>query len=380
MNDPKLNENKNDIESLDDILNDLPNSALNTNNQSTPHVDSELTNMATKETKSVPLNNAPITPQATPESNSNVDIKFSDDNKTIGTLKPDKQKSPVSMIILFTILILFIAFMPQIITLTNTLLGTNLNANNGVNTNNTSTPTTTTDMNKTETTTDVTNNYYDINDTTTITIDNLKISSMKKNNDNLSFTILNTNSTNYSFTKKLFFEFYDNNNTFISRSILDYSDAINSNATINASVYLGNDAYNKATKVELVLRSIDDYPSVSLTSDTLVCKNNTNTITYTFKDSKLNKILDVFTYTKSGDTTEYNNQVLTYKSKISKMDALTGVDAVLTENTTGFITSTSIDYSSASYKDLTTKTNYYDSNTQGKVVSFEMDAKGFTCN
>ena len=158
------------------------------------------------------------------------------------------------------------------------------------------------------------------------------------------------------------------------------SQSIAAGSSIDVTAYLSEDAYKNATKLEAVLRTTDDYPAISIIGTTLTCKNASNNITYTFDDAGLIKILDVYTYVKGNDDTVYNNDLLTNRSIISRMDALTGVDAVLTENNTGFISSTVIDYSTAKYSELTYTTNYYDAKVAPKIISFENNAKGFTCN
>ena len=372
MNDPKDNENKN-ISDFDEIINDIPNSALNTDKQEVPKQE------VPRPEPKPEMNNEPIVQEKVP-----VDVvdlpKFGANSSTLGTLKPDTQKSPIAMIVLFAVLILFIAFMPQLITLANNLLGTNLNANNGVKLDNT-----TTNNNNTsnETTDNNTTTFYDINETSSVPVDTLTLTNLKKNNVdnsyNISFTLNNSTINTYTFTKKLYLELYDANNTFISRSLVS-SQSVAAGSSIDVTAYLSEDAYNKATKLEAVLRTTDDYPNISIVGTTLTCKNTTNNITYTFDNAGLIKILDVYTYIKGNDNVKYNSDLLTNRSIISRMDALTGVDAVLTENNNGFISSTAIDYSIAKYSELTYTTNYYDAKVLPKVISFENSAKGFACN
>ena len=379
MNNPELNENKNTSD-FDEIINDIPSSALNTENKEIPPASNN--QPISPATPKPIMNNGPIVEK---EDINVVDLpKFNAGSSTIGTLKPDKQKSPVAMIVLFAVLILFIAFMPQIITLVNNVLGTNLNANNGVNLNNnnaTITDNSTTDNKDSDKNS---NTFYDINESSNIAVDTLTLTNLKKNivntNYNISFTLTNSTINSYTFTKKLYLEFYDSNNTFISRSLVSSSQSVAAGSSIDVTAYLSESAYKNATKLEVVLRTNDDYPSVSIIGKILTCKNTANNITYTFDDAGLIKILDVYTYVKGNDNSLYNNDLLTNRSIISRMDALTGVDAVLTENNNGFISSTSIDYSTAKYSELTYTTNYYDAKVSPKVISFENSAKGFTCN
>lgn len=296
--------------------------------------------------------------------------------QTIGTLKPDKQKSPIAMIVLFGLLILFIMFMPTAISLFNKYFGTNLNVN-PINT-----PTSNSEVNNN-------NNekqdirMYPLSKDTVITLDKIEFSGFNKDNANgylLSFSVKNTGTVLYSFEKKLYLEYYDDNNTFVGRSYLEMIKEVSGGVTNNYNIDISEEIYNKATKLEIIERTEDDYPNVNLSNNQLTCENNTNNIVYTFKtDMKLTSIKDMFTYKKGSDLIEYNNDLLSYKTKMSNLDMQNGVTAILTENESGFITTVAIDYSIADNFKSTTNNDYYNKDTDAKVISFEMNAKGYTC-
>jgi hypothetical protein len=299
---------------------------------------------------------------------------------TIGMVKPDKQKSPLAMFFLFAILILILVFLPQINVLVDTYImpyitgtATKTVPNVTANTTNNTTNNTTTDTTK----------FYDLNATTTLTVDKLSISNITKattnNLNTISIAIKNTDSNAYTFSKKLYLEFYDKDDTFLGRALYEYATSIASNSTVNVIGYVNNDTFNNATKFEALLRTTDDYPEVSLTNDTLTCTGNNDVYIYNFKDNKLIKITDTYTYIKGNDVITYNNDLITYKQNVGKMDALNGVTGVLTETSNGFITTIVVDYTDAKYSELTTKINYYDKDTLAKVISFEMAAKNYTC-
>ena len=68
-----------------------------------------------------------------------------------------------------------------------------------------------------------------------------------------------------------------------------------------------------------------------------------------------------------------------YQSRVNTMNS-TGVTSVLTNNETGFIVTSSIDYNNgAVFNTLAYNTNYYEANTYAKVIGFEMNAKGYIC-
>src|SRR5574344_2029995 len=310
----------------------------------------------------------------------NDDLPKSNNNEsTIGKLKPDKQKSPISMLVLFGLLVIFIIFMPQIIELANKFLGTNLEANAGVSVE-TSNKTTT---NTSNTTNEVDNTLYDFSDSLIIKIDNFELSNFTKskanNNYMMTFDIKNNSSSDYTFTKKLYIDFYNSTKTFISRTLWDNSDILASNSTTSAKINITSDDYEIGYKLAVVFRSSDDYPAVNLDNNLLTCTTSNDKILYYFDSNKLIKINETLSYVKGDDPIVYSNDLMNYKQIVSKLDALDGVESALTETTTGFIISIVIDYNSASYSALSYKTNIYDKNTLAKVINFEMGAKYYTC-
>ena len=336
---PKSNENADDIQIVDDKEVDLP------------------------QTKEEPQSQIPT----------NIDTTQSD-AKTIGTIKPDKQKSPITMLVLFGLLILFILFMPTVLSSINKYFGTNLNVNPISSTENTEEETK-------EVKQDIT--MYPLNSDTVIFIDKIEFGNFTKDNTNgykLSFYIKNTGSVLYSFEKKLYLEYYNDDNTFVGRSYLENVKDITGGVTNNYTVVIDSDIYNKGTKVEVIQRTDDDYPNVTLTDNQLTCTNENDNLVYTFDNSlKLTNIKDMYTYNKGSDLVLYNNDLLTYKTRIANLDLLDGVTAILSETDNGFITTVAIDYQSADYSKISSNTNYYIKDTYARVISFEMNAKGYTC-
>jgi len=293
---------------------------------------------------------------------------------TIGTVKADTQKSPIAMIILFGLLALFIIFMQPILELTNSLFGTNIETYSGVDMSDDTT--TTTDDETSEIV------MYSLSEDSVVTIDNIEITGFKMSNTDgykLSFSIKNKGTLIYSFSNKVYLEYYDDNNTFIGRSYLENVNDITAGVTNTYTVAISSEVYSNATKFELIQRTDDSYPQVTLTNNQLTCSNDSDTIVYTFTDNKLITIRDMYSYTRGNDLEEYNEELLSNKTKIENLDRLDGITAVLTETDTGFITSILIDYSNADYKQISSNKNYYIKDTYARIISFEMNAKGYTC-
>lgn len=327
------------------------------------------------------IDNAPIVNEAAPVEPTpvvpNVEepkSEFTLNAQTIGTVKPDKQKSPIAMIVLFGILLAFMIFMPEVLNYINKTFGTNLQTHSGVNIPEV--------VEQEEQTQEIT--MYDLNDDTVITLDKISfqtfVKSIEDTDYKLSFTIKNSGTQLYSFSKKLYFEFYDNSKTFLGRSYLENVKDITGGVSNHYQVDINNDIYDKATKIELVQRTEDDYPAVELTSNLLTCTNSKYNIVYTFDtNQRLSSIKEMYTYIKPDDIVAYSTDLVSYKAKIDNLDRLDGVTAVLTENETGFITTIAIDYKQADYSQLSSDTKYYQKDTYARIIKFEMSAKGYNC-
>ena len=306
--------------------------------------------------------------------------EFSNNAATIGEIKPDKQKSPITMLVLFVLLISFILFMPNIISLANKYLGTNFNTNNGVNTdpaNNNNDD----DNKKEEDTND--SRIYTISPSLSIKIGSLVLSGFEKIQSNelyqFKFNIQNTGTATYQFNKKLYVDFFNSNDTFIERKLIDIT-SISSGSNEQISVNISKEVYDTGHKVEAVLRDVDDYPQVSITDNQLQCSKDNRIITYTFKDNKLIAIKDNTKYYKTGSLESYSNELVEKKMIIKNMDSIDGVTAILVEDDSGYETTININYESTSYDKLTYKDKYYEKNTLSKVIDFELKASDYTCN
>lgn len=371
------NENKNEeVETLETLnIEDNVEETLDLPKAKEDNVSSAFDDMAINEEVKVEEKNkeqAPIDLGQAP-----IEIKEESDATTIGTIKPDKQKSPVAMLVLFTILLVFVLFMPTIINTVNSLLGTNLESHSGVVVDNSNTNEQEEEQTKEET------KMYNLAYDTVINYDKLEFSNFTKSYTDkyyLSFSIKNSNTTLYTFDNKLYFDFYDETNTFISRVYLETIKQITSGVTNNYNIEITQDIYSKATKFEIIERSEDDYPEVTITNNQLTCTKDNSNLVYTFNENKrLTYLRDMYTYIKGDDAFKYTSDIIAYKSKISNLDAQDGVTAVLTETDSGFITTIAVDYASADYSKLSSDTNYYVKETLAKVISFEMNSKGYNC-
>ena len=381
---PKINQSSNESGSieLDDITvvedNSVPELPKTNEVKQEPVVTNETPTEVQKQTNET---STPVTPEVTNTSTlpkettlTNNKVQQNNNAQTIGTIKPDKQKSPIAMIFLFGLLLVFIIFMPPILDFVNKNFGTNFDAHTGTKVETPEPSNKEDDKQKIE--------MYPLAASTVINVDKVSIGGFTKNDDGtkLSFYVKNNGTIIYKFEKKLYLEYYDANNTFVGRSYLESIKEVTGGVQTDYSIDISSNISNSATQVELVQRTDDDYPNVTLTNNILTCSNADESLIYTFNDSsRLTKIRDTYTYTKPEDSFQFASDKINYTSRVASLNAMDGITAIISDTDTGFMTVIDIDYQSADYSKISSNTNYYVKDTYAKVISFEMNAKNYTC-
>ena len=116
----------------------------------------------------------------------------------------------------------------------------------------------------------------------------------------------------------------------------------------------------------------------------LTCQKGNELITYTFKSEKdryyLIQIEEQASYLSSDSN--YNTYLQEYTALSNNYLGIRGVSTTLTPTATGFAFKNTIQLETISvsdYKRLFTKDIYYDRNTEAKVIAFELNASGYTC-
>lgn len=323
-----------------------------------------------------------ITPQTTNE----IELpKFASEEKSIGTLKKDTQKSPIAMLILFGILITVIYFIPIVTPYFSDILdklgiSNNSEIYDGIqNTDTTKDNTDTKDDTQKELSKKKT---YTLAATETATLDKIEYTAFQKLQEDtyyyLSYTITNKSTSTYSFTThKIFLEFYDDAKTYLG-SILVNTPSLNANSTVSLKSLANQSIYTSATTFQIVEKQSDEYPDANLINNTLTCTLNNRVLTYTFYNNKLTKIIDTDTY--SDTSTNYTNTYIDAQTKVNTLNRVTGVNAIFIPETNKFTTNITIDYNIVNSNLTPNDTLYYVKDTSANTIKYELDALGYTCN
>lgn len=285
-----------------------------------------------------------------------------------------QKKSNIGRVIfIFAIFALVVFYINDISVFINNLLGRNsassivdLTENNNKENNN-----------KNNVENEVVYNIY--SNTLSITEGNITLNNFNFNNNLLTFDVLNNTNTNISLKdKKYFIETYTENKTLLERSKLDIGD-ITSNGKISYSFDLNNNFYY----LVLEEKTINDYPNVELNEDsnglsTITCNKNIESIIYTFRNDELYEIKH--TISESDTTNEkYYTNYSAYQNKVTSYNNVEGITATFNGNLNGYTAVFAIDLQKANLSTISEK-YYYGFKEIPKVVKFEMQTYGFSCN
>ena len=328
----------------------------------------------------------PETQNVTPKTTNEIELpKFASEEKSIGTLKKDTQKSPVAMLILFGILIAVIYFIPIVTPYFSDILdklgiSNNSEIYDGIPDTDTTKDNTDTKDNTQKDTTE--KKTYTLAATETATLDKIEYTAFQKEqggaNYYINYTITNKSTSTYSFTThKIFLEFYDSAKTYLGSALVN-TPSLNANSTVSIKSLVNQSIYTSATTFQIVEKQADEYPDANLINNTLTCTLNNRVLTYTFYNNKLTKIVDTDTY--SDTSTNYTNTYIDSQTKVNTLNRVTGVNAIFVPETNKFTTNITIDYNIVN-SDLTSNdTLYYVKDTSANTIKYELDALGYTCN
>ena len=328
----------------------------------------------------------PETQNVTPQTTNEIELpKFASEEKSIGTLKKDTQKSPVAMLILFGILIAVIYFIPIVTPYFSDILdklgiSNNSEIYDGIPDTDTTKDNTDTKDNTQKDTTE--KKTYTLAATETATLDKIEYTAFQKEQDGayyyINYTITNKSTSTYSFTThKIFLEFYDDAKTYLGSTLVN-TPSLNANSTVSVKSLANQSIYTNATTFQIVEKQADEYPDANLINNTLTCTLNNRILTYTFYNNKLTKIVDTDTY--SDTSTNYTNTYIDAQTKVNTLNRVTGVNAIFVPETNKFTTNITIDYNIVNSNLTTNDTLYYVKDTSANTIKYELDALGYTCN
>ena len=221
-------------------------------------------------------------------------------------------------------------------------------------------------------------------------IDNLQLGNFVKDKNTginrLAFYILNNDDDVFTFNDNTMFyiDLYENDRYLSSALVYSYKD-IGPKESVDFSVVLPLETYNKANKFKLVRKNKSEYPPVTLSIQEgeykkLSCSFNNSVVDYYFIDNYLEIIND--SYSESKTAINYAQDLENYRNESTKYTSIPSMDYNIIETNEGFSVKTRIDLQDINDSDLKKLAiyKYFSYHKEAKVVSFEMKALGYNCS
>lgn len=209
--------------------------------------------------------------------------------------------------------------------------------------------------------------------------DNFNLSNFVVADNQISFTVTNTGEELIDFSDlDYFLNLYNSNKMLLQRIMI--SDEI---VTIGGSVDLVYDLNDSNISIISFMEiPEEDYPAHVLDADefgnaTLICTKDYETVSYHFVNNQLLTIQDVFSVLATDPN--YNTLYSSYQALAATYNTIGGIDSAVTVENNTLYFRTNINLRTVSNGSFNNDI-YYPLNTDAKIMNFELEANGYTCN
>lgn len=283
--------------------------------------------------------------------------------------KEKKTGSPIFILIMFIVIIVFVIYIPDIYQRYNTQLAEifGIGSKNAPKKDDE-----TTDNNKS-----VMSDYYQLGSNSTLTFNDITISNVKLQ-DNILYLTINTNTAINLDELNYYLEFYKEKKQFLGRRTLKGTIASNKDYEIDVS------NLDVTTTTYMTISHIDEsvIPNINLRTDesglgAITCTKNGLSYNYMFHLDNLIKVTKQYSYT-SDDLKEYSTELTKYKKLTKEYENLSGITATIAESNNAFIYTLELDYENI--ENFRIDEDYkFNKNAKNGIVEFKMEAEGFEC-
>lgn len=212
-----------------------------------------------------------------------------------------------------------------------------------------------------------------------ITVSNFVIDSI---NLTISYDITNNLSNSKNIEElNYYLEIFSTEQTLIERVKLSDEIILNSGAFTTIKRTIKEESATTIGFISIIKKNVNEYPIVELNknedgSSSLVCRNTNEKVTYKFSEDKLKEVTSEANYL----ITETNYQELyeINKVKANNYNNKLGIISTFFENENGYNITTSVNLNEIS-RIYIFNADSFKLDTEPKVVKFEMEAQGFTC-
>ncbi len=219
------------------------------------------------------------------------------------------------------------------------------------------------------------NSLSDISDKLSLSIDNYIVNNIVISNEHILFNITSNIPRSKALSEELLFlELYNATNKFIGRLFISSAKIFEDGETMNLAYQYGL-GINEVTKVSLVKKTINDYPSLLTKQEdfTLVCTKGNENFKYIFKTQKLEIMYkNIFLPISSKNYIELKNKL---QDEATSLDLLDGINTSFLEDLTGSKLTVKYD----SMFSINKENGLYNKDTVAKKIKFEMESLLYTC-
>ena len=223
---------------------------------------------------------------------------------------------------------------------------------------------------------------YQLTNELSFTVDDLTLSNFIVANNKISFNIKNNSTENIDLSQKNYYlNLYntdtEGNDTLLFR-IKVSDNIISANNKINLSYDVTTMEISEVAFLEITQEEIPAY--VVSTDDSgngvMRCLKRYETVTYSFNNNQVNTILDNYTI----PLTDANINVYqsTYQVLASTYNNISGITSNVSTDETNLYFITNINLRTIIENTFNNEI-YYPLNTDAKIIKFELEAQGFTC-
>lgn len=220
---------------------------------------------------------------------------------------------------------------------------------------------------------------YDITAELQITDGDIVLSNFAIANNQLTFSITNNGSEMLDFGELNYFLELYNSNVMLVQRIMVSDTTVASGATTNVTYDL-TDANISSLSFEQITE--DGYPSHTVTPDengnaTLTCVKDYETVNYLLTNNEVYAIEDIFRVNATDEN--YSTLYSSYQALSTTYNTIGGITSTVSVENNVLTFRTDINLSTVS-EGTFNNIIYYPRNTDAKVMNFELEANGYTCN
>lgn len=315
-------------------------------------------------------NNTESTKQVTTNSQFKKQV-FNSEERLLYEIKPDKEGNPIVVILFFIFLFGSIIALPYV--------SKKIDFNVGNTPNQTQPPISETEEEF----------YYFNKSSVRAKIGGLEftnfVKSKKEKEYFLTFNITNTNDRAYQYDKKYYVVFYDGE-AIAYRALVHSYDAIGSNAAQEITIPITERGYSKADRFKIEEIPSSRYPDTKLIEkdgdyEILTCRYNSDEIKYYFIENKLAKLKETYTETLESNK-DYEKNKTTYEKLSQSYKTINNFNSNFIVTNDYFTMINEFIYKDIADATLSNLKTYkfFRYNEDKNVVSFELEAQGYTCN